>query len=201
VAGRFERVDEGQPFLAAVDYAHTPDGLEKLLLAARELAGEGRVIVVFGAGGDRDPSKRPEMGAVVARLADVAIVTTDNPRHEDPAAIMAAVQSGMTDQALHERALHGGALDRGALDRGAGEEDDRPAGAAVHAVPDRREAIVLATRFAVTGDVLLVAGKGHETTQVVGDEELPFDDREVLRDALRALRTPGPRSGPEGGDR
>lgn len=156
VPGRFERIDVGQPYLAAVDFAHTPDGLEQLLAAARELAGGGRVLVVFGAGGDRDPSKRAPMGEVVSRLADVAVVTSDNPRHEDPAAIISQVRSGM--------------------------DPSRP----VHVDPDRRSAIEWAVAEARPGDVLLVAGKGHETTQTTGDVVTPFDDRAVLRAAVEA---------------
>jgi UDP-N-acetylmuramoyl-L-alanyl-D-glutamate--2,6-diaminopimelate ligase len=155
VAGRFERVDEGQPFLAAVDYAHTPDGLHQLLAAARELTG-GRVILVFGAGGDRDVEKRPEMGAAAAAGADVVLLTSDNPRSEDPAAIIDAVRAGMD----HPRDLR--------------------------VEPDRAAAIAAAVAEARPGDVVLVAGKGHETTQVSGTESRPFDDRLVLRDALRS---------------
>ncbi|MGB3055818.1 MAG: UDP-N-acetylmuramoyl-L-alanyl-D-glutamate--2,6-diaminopimelate ligase [Acidimicrobiales bacterium] len=161
IAGRFEMVDEGQPFLAAVDFAHTPDGLDNLLVAARELAGEGRVVVVFGAGGDRDPTKRPEMGEVVARLADVVVLTTDNPRHEDPAAIMAAVKTGLADHPD------------------------------VTVEPDRATAIGLAVDRARPGDVVLIAGKGHETTQTIGDVVTPFVDREVLSSALRSRRSEG----------
>ncbi len=161
IPGRFERVDEGQPFVAAVDFAHTPDGLENLLVAARELAGGGRVVVVFGAGGDRDPTKRPEMGEVVARLADVVVLTTDNPRHEDPAAIMAAVHRGLADHP------------------------------AVTTEPDRAAAIALGVAAAGPGDVLLVAGKGHETTQTIGDVVTPFVDRDVLAAALRARAAEG----------
>ena len=128
-----------------------------MLEAARELADGGRVLVVFGAGGDRDPSKRPFMGEVAARLADVVVVTTDNPRHEDPAAIIDEVERGMDDP------------------------DD------LRTEPDRRRAIGLAVAEARPGDVLVVAGKGHETTQTIGDEVLPFDDRAVLRDAIRDL--------------
>ncbi len=164
VPGRFERIDAGQPFLAVVDFAHTPDGLEQLLAAGRELAREGRLLVVFGAGGDRDPSKRPAMGEVAARLADVVVLTSDNPRHEDPAAIISEVHHGMEDTT------------------------------SVHIEPDRRAAIALAVAQAGPGDVLLVAGKGHETTQTIGDEVVPFDDREVLRDALVAAGHGGPRS-------
>ncbi|NLD75782.1 MAG: UDP-N-acetylmuramoyl-L-alanyl-D-glutamate--2,6-diaminopimelate ligase [Acidimicrobiales bacterium] len=156
VPGRFERVEEGQPFLAAVDFAHTPDGMEHLLAAAREIAGSGRVIVVFGAGGDRDRTKRPEMGAVAARIADSVFLTTDNPRHEDPAAIMDDVERGMEEQVR------------------------------LVVEPDRRRAIELAAAEAAPGDVLVVAGKGHERHQIVGDDVLPFDDREVLATVLRA---------------
>ncbi len=156
VPGRFEQVEEGQPFLAVVDFAHTPDGLQHLLEACREIAGDGRVVVVFGAGGDRDRSKRPDMGEVASRLADLVFLTTDNPRHEDPAAIMADVERGM----------------------------DRPKDLVVE--PDRRRAIERAVEVAAAGDVLVVAGKGHERHQVVGDAVTPFDDREVLADALRA---------------
>ena len=160
VPGRFEEVRLDQPFFAAVDFAHTPDGLENLLTAAREFAQGGRVLVVFGAGGNRDRSKRPEMGEVVARLADLIFLTTDNPRHEDPAAIMSSVEQGM----------------------------NQPEELIVE--PDRRRAINLAVQAARPGDVLLVAGKGHELTQTVGDVVLPFDDREVLAEALR-LRSEG----------
>ncbi len=156
VPGRFEQVREGQPFLAAVDFAHTPDGLEHLLLAAREIAPAGRVVLVFGAGGGRDQTKRPEMGAVAAQLADVVVLTTDNPRDEDPATIIAEVERGM----------------------------DEPRELVIE--PDRREAIARGVAAAGPGDVVLVAGKGHERTQIIGASELPFDDREVLAEALRA---------------
>lgn len=157
VSGRFERVEMGQPFLVAVDYAHTPDGLEQLLTAGRELVSGGRLIVVFGAGGDRDPSKRAPMGEVAGRLADVVVLTTDNPRHEDQAAIIDDVQRGI------EATTH------------------------LHIEPDRATAIREAVQMAGSGDVLLVAGKGHETTQTVGERVTHFDDREVLRAALAEL--------------
>lgn len=163
VDGRFERIDEGQPFLAAVDYAHTPDGLRCLLEAARELT-SGRVVVVFGAGGDRDRSKRPEMGAVAAELAHQLVLTSDNPRSEDPLEIIEQVRSGIGPDA------------------------------ALLVEPDRAAAIAAAVELAQPGDVLLVAGKGHETTQTVGEQRTPFDDRLVLR---RALRAAGHRSTPE----
>jgi UDP-N-acetylmuramoyl-L-alanyl-D-glutamate--2,6-diaminopimelate ligase len=155
VDGRFERIDEGQPFLAAVDYAHTPDGLRQLLGAARELTA-GRVIVVFGAGGDRDHGKRPQMGEAAGELADLVVLTTDNPRGEDPAAIIDAVKQGIA------------------------------APTDVRIEPDRAAAIALAVAAADPGDVVLVAGKGHETTQTAAGVATPFDDRLVLRGALVA---------------
>jgi UDP-N-acetylmuramoyl-L-alanyl-D-glutamate--2,6-diaminopimelate ligase len=155
VPGRFEPVDEGQPFAVVVDYAHTPDSLATVLRAAREL-GDGRVIVVFGAGGDRDRGKRPQMGKVAADLSDVAIVTSDNPRSEDPLAIIQDVLQG--------------------------------AGLEVEIDPDRRSAIARAIAVADEGDVVVIAGKGHEQGQDVGGVVSPFDDREVAREALRGRR-------------
>jgi UDP-N-acetylmuramoyl-L-alanyl-D-glutamate--2,6-diaminopimelate ligase len=155
VPGRFDSVDEGQPFTVLVDYAHTPGALEVALEAARELA-RGRVICVFGAGGDRDRDKRPLMGRVVAELADVAIVTSDNPRSEDPAAIAAAVAGDLE----------------------------------LEVELDRRRAIDRALEGAREGDVVVVAGKGHEQGQEIAGRKLPFDDREVVRDALRRLKAP-----------
>src|SRR6266540_1548048 len=155
VPGRFELVDEGQPFTVVVDYAHTPDALETVLGAARELA-QGRVICVFGAGGDRDRDKRPLMGQVVTELADDALVTSDNPRSEDPAAIAADVVDGLD----------------------------------LEVELDRRRAIQRALDSAEEGDVVVIAGKGHEQGQEIDGRKLPFDDREVARDALRRLRTP-----------
>jgi len=160
VPGRFELVDAGQPFLVAVDYAHTPDGITQALAAARELAGEHDVHIVFGCGGDRDPSKRPRMGTAAAEGADDVIVTSDNPRFEHPDAIIEEVLSGFA----HE---------------------DAP-----RVEPDRRRAIALALESADPGDVVVIAGKGHETVQVIGDREEPFDDRQVVREEW-AVRGPG----------
>jgi UDP-N-acetylmuramoyl-L-alanyl-D-glutamate--2,6-diaminopimelate ligase len=154
VPGRFEPVDEGQPFTVLVDYAHTPDALASVLRAARGLA-EGRVLVVFGAGGDRDRGKRPRMGRVAAELADHVIVTSDNPRSEDPLAVI-------------EDVLQGTGLD-------------------VEIDPDRRSAVARALALAEPGDVVVVAGKGHEQGQEVAGVVLPFDDRTVAREELRAL--------------
>jgi UDP-N-acetylmuramoyl-L-alanyl-D-glutamate--2,6-diaminopimelate ligase len=158
--GRFEPVDEGQPFAVLVDYAHTPDSLANVLRAARDLAA-GRVVVVFGAGGDRDRGKRPLMGRVAAALADRVVVTSDNPRSEDPAAIIADVMAGATAPGAR---------------------------AEVEAVPDRRAAIARAIEEARPGDVVVVAGKGHEQGQELkGGRTVPFDDATVAREALRAL--------------
>jgi UDP-N-acetylmuramoyl-L-alanyl-D-glutamate--2,6-diaminopimelate ligase len=155
VPGRFEEVDEGQPFRVVVDYSHKPDALATVLTTARELT-TGKLICVFGCGGDRDREKRPLMGRIAAELADVAIVTSDNPRSEDPLAIIAEVVSG-----------------------GAGK---------LEVEPDRRAAIEQAIGLAESGDVVVIAGKGHEQGQEFADHKLPFDDREVARDALRQLQ-------------
>ncbi len=150
VPGRMERVDAGQPFTAVVDYAHKPEAVEAVLAALRPVTA-GRLIVVIGAGGDRDRGKRPLMGEVAARLADLVVVTDDNPRSEEPARIRAEVLAG--------------------AERGTAE---------VLEVGDRREAIAVAVGQARTGDTVVVAGKGHERGQQVGDVVHPFDDREVL---------------------
>ncbi len=157
VPGRFEPVIEGQPFAVLVDYAHTPDSLENVLRAARELA-DGRVIAVFGAGGDRDRGKRPLMGEIGARLADVCLVTSDNPRSEDPEAIIAQILAG------------------------------RPGAANVSSDPDRRASIGRAIALAEPGDVVVIAGKGHEQGQeFAGGRKEPFDDVTVAREALRSV--------------
>jgi UDP-N-acetylmuramoyl-L-alanyl-D-glutamate--2,6-diaminopimelate ligase len=165
VPGRFEPVDEGQDFAVLVDYAHTPDSLENVLNAARELtpSGEGshgRVVCVFGAGGDRDAGKRPLMGEVAARLADAVIVTSDNPRSEDPDHIIAQIMTGV-----------------------AGVRDGR---AAVSQIVDRAQAIAAAIASAREGDIVVIAGKGHEQGQEFADGRTsPFDDATVAREALR----------------
>jgi UDP-N-acetylmuramoyl-L-alanyl-D-glutamate--2,6-diaminopimelate ligase len=161
VPGRFEPVDEGQPFAVLVDYAHTPDSLENVLHAARGLT-RGRLHCVFGCGGDRDRGKRPQMGAIAARLADRVVVTSDNPRSEDPEAIVREILAGA----------------------GAGGER-------VVAEVDRRAAIALAIGAAHEGDVVVIAGKGHEQGQEFADgRKLPFDDVTVAREALRELAAP-----------
>ena len=160
VPGRFEPVDAGQPFRVLVDYAHTPDGLAQVLHSARE-ATSGRVHLVFGCGGDRDHSKRAPMGAVAAELADRIVLTNDNPRSEDPAAIIDEVVAGIADR------------------------DARVAAHTLIVEPDRRAAIAIALAGAAPGDVVLIAGKGHETTQTIGADTIPFDDRVVARELLQ----------------
>ena len=162
VPGRFERVEEGQDFSVIVDYAHTEDALARLLAAARHLRRE-RIITVFGCGGDRDPGKRPKMGRVAAQRSDVVFLTSDNPRTEDPGAILRDIEQGIVDLPASERG-------------------------AVHAIPDRRAAIRAAFLEARPGDVVLIAGKGHEDYQVVGRTLHRFDDREVARELLAGLR-------------
>jgi UDP-N-acetylmuramoyl-L-alanyl-D-glutamate--2,6-diaminopimelate ligase len=160
VPGRFEVIDEGQPFTVVVDYAHTPDSLDNVLRAARSVSRDGRVVCVFGCGGDRDRSKRPLMGAVVARLADVCVVTSDNPRSEDPAAIVGEILEGVNAE--------------------------RADGADIVDV-DRRAAIGAALGSARRGDVVVIAGKGHETGQEFAEVTLPFDDRIVAHEALNSM--------------
>ena len=152
VPGRFEAVDEGQDFAVVVDYAHTPDALATVLGAARPL-GSGRLVVVFGAGGDRDREKRAQMGRIARELADTVVVTSDNPRSEDPLAIV-------------EEIVQGTGID-------------------VEIDPDRRSAIDAAIAGASAGDVVVIAGKGHEQGQEIAGVVHPFDDREVARAALR----------------
>jgi UDP-N-acetylmuramoyl-L-alanyl-D-glutamate--2,6-diaminopimelate ligase len=167
VPGRFEPVEEGQGFAVLVDYAHTPDSLSNVLSAAREIS-EGRVLCVFGAGGDRDRGKRPLMGEIGARLADVAVITSDNPRSEDPQEIVEQVLAGAR--------------------RVAREIGSHPPGA-VEVQVDRRAAIAHALELALPGDVVVIAGKGHEQGQeLAGGVKIPFDDATVVREELRARR-------------
>jgi UDP-N-acetylmuramyl-tripeptide synthetase len=159
VPGRFESIDEGQPFAVIVDYAHTPDSLENVLAAARRLTG-GRLISVFGCGGDRDRDKRPLMGKAGAELSDVAVVTSDNPRSEEPDAIIDQIRAGIPSDPHAE----------------------------VLVEADRRAAIALALGRAGEGDSVVIAGKGHEQGQEFEDgRKIPFDDRDVAREELRKL--------------
>jgi len=160
VPGRLERVECGQPFTVVVDYAHTPDALERVLRTVRDLAA-GRLIVLFGCGGDRDRGKRPLMGVAAARLADQLFLTSDNPRSEAPEAILEEIATGVRRVP-------------GAMTR-------------VTVLVDRREAIEAALQKAQPGDFVLLAGKGHETIQIIGERKVPFDDREVARAVLKGL--------------
>jgi len=182
VPGRLERVDEGQPFTVLVDYAHTPDSLARVLSAARELAADAtaaaepngnraRVLCVFGAGGDRDRGKRPLMGEAAARTADVVIVTSDNPRSEDPDAIIADVLEGVARVSQE------------------GSES-------LHVTADRHDAIARSLELARAGDVVVIAGKGHEQGQELADgRTIPFDDVSVARELLRGRAPQERRSG------
>ncbi|MBI3923802.1 MAG: UDP-N-acetylmuramoyl-L-alanyl-D-glutamate--2,6-diaminopimelate ligase, partial [Armatimonadetes bacterium] len=152
--GRLQMIYEGQPFGVCVDYAHTPDGLEKVLHTAREIA-EGRLITLFGCGGDRDPGKRPMMGSITASLSDIVVVTSDNPRSEEPEKIIEDILAGI------------------------------PEGGQCHVEPDREKAIGLAISLARAGDFVVLAGKGHETYQIFKDRTIHFDDREMTRGILR----------------
>jgi UDP-N-acetylmuramoyl-L-alanyl-D-glutamate--2,6-diaminopimelate ligase len=156
VPGRFERIDLGQPYLVVVDYAHTDDALRNLLATANELKSNGRIITLFGCGGDRDRAKRPLMGEAAGRGSDVVVLTSDNPRSEDPLLIINDAIVGV-----------------------------QRADAKFLVQPDRERAIELALDQARPGDIVLLAGKGHETTQVLRDRTIDFDDREVVRRILR----------------
>ncbi|MDO8683896.1 MAG: UDP-N-acetylmuramoyl-L-alanyl-D-glutamate--2,6-diaminopimelate ligase [Armatimonadota bacterium] len=159
VDGRFESIDCGQDFTALVDYAHAPDALENVLAAARDLT-KGRLIVVFGCGGNRDRGKRPIMGRIASEMADVCVVTSDNPRKEDPNTIIEEILTGI----------------------------EKPFAARVVVEPDRREAIKIALNMANAGDIVLIAGKGHEDYQIFADRTIHFDDREVVRELLRSQK-------------
>lgn len=158
VPGRFESVRQGQSFRVFVDYAHTPDGLLNALRAARRYVGDdGRLFVVFGCGGDRDRTKRPEMGKIASENADIVVITSDNPRSENPDEIIKQIVEGISDRS------------------------------SVSVEPDRLSAIHQVLSQARKDDVVLIAGKGHETTQVIGDRIIPFDDRDEARKVLREL--------------
>ena len=156
VPGRFEHIDEGQPFVVAVDYAHTDDALRNLIATARELSHAGRIITVFGAGGERDRTKRPLMGEAAGSLSDLVVLTSDNPRGEDPIRIINDVVVGL-----------------------------QKANAKYRVEPDREQALAIALDEAGPGDIVLLAGKGHETYQVLRDQTIDFDDREKAREILR----------------
>ena len=157
VPGRFQLIEAGQPFTVIVDYAHTPDGLENVLHTARGIT-KGKLWCVFGCGGDRDRKKRPIMGRIALDLADCIVVTSDNPRSEDPDQIIRDIEAGLTDA---------------------------PEAKEIHTIPDRREAIEFAVSHAAPDDVIMIAGKGHENYQILKDRTIHFDDGEVVRDYFR----------------
>jgi len=175
VPGRFEAVSEGQPFAVVVDYAHTPDGLQNVLQTAKDFV-RGRTIVVFGCGGDRDRTKRPIMGRLAADLADVAVVTSDNPRTEEPVAIIEEILAGVRGSGSGVR-----------------ESESR---AQLEVEPDRRRAIYRAIALARPGDMVIIAGKGHEPYQEVNGVRHAFDDRQVAREALQHVRIRSPEHRP-----
>jgi len=158
VKGRFERVDLGQDFAVIVDYAHTPDGLEKVLQTAREMV-QGKIITIFGCGGDKDREKRPVMGAIAATHSDYSILTSDNPRSEDPWQIIEEVEAGL-------RKIKG-------------------SGSGYSVQPERYEAIKLGIELARPGDMVIIAGKGHEDYQIIGDSTFPFNDRQVATEIIK----------------
>ncbi|EFM12815.1 UDP-N-acetylmuramyl-tripeptide synthetase [Paenibacillus curdlanolyticus YK9] len=162
VPGRVESVDAGQPYAVIVDYAHTPDGLENVLRTVKEFV-EGRIICVFGCGGDRDRTKRPIMGRIAAKYADICVITSDNPRSENPHAILLDVEEGL-------------------------KADGIPSNRYL-LIEDRRHAIEKAVEMASPGDVVLIAGKGHETYQIIGPKTFDFDDRLVAEEAIRGTKS------------
>lgn len=158
IPGRFEQVEAGQDYMVIVDYAHTPDGLENVLRTARQLLQRGKILTVFGCGGERDRTKRPLMGEIAGRYSEICIVTSDNPRREDPEAIIREIIPGL-------------------------EKEKSPTEYSVK--PDRAEAIRKAVVMACPGDIVIIAGKGHEEYQIFADKTVPFSDREVVREAIR----------------
>ncbi|NLM96302.1 MAG: UDP-N-acetylmuramoyl-L-alanyl-D-glutamate--2,6-diaminopimelate ligase [Halanaerobiaceae bacterium] len=163
VDGRFETIEMGQDFSVIVDYAHTPDGMENVLKTALELV-EGRLITVFGCGGDRDKGKRPEMGRIAAKYSDFIVLTSDNPRSEEPMAIIGDIEAGIKGRKT-----------------------------AYDIIPDRREAIFSAVKRARKGDLIIILGKGHESYQIFKDKTIPFDDRETAREAIESILGDGNR--------
>ena len=160
VPGRFERVFADVPFAIIVDYAHTPDGVKKVLETARQIV-TGKIITVFGCGGDRDHGKRPIMGKIAAELSDVVIATSDNPRTENPEKILDDIERGIADKKIYVR------------------------------IPDRRAAIFKAIELAEAGDAVLILGKGHENYQILNSGTIHFDDREVANEAVTEVKAHG----------
>ena len=173
VPGRLERIDSGRGFSVLVDYAHTPDALERVLRVVRPFT-RGKLIAVFGCGGDRDRGKRPIMGEIAARLIDLAVLTSDNPRSENPVKILEEIEVGIKKTGIKKFPIPNlkSKIENLKLDRGYFVE------------LDRRAAIHLSLRFARPGDLVVIAGKGHEDYQILGSKRIHFDDREVVREEL-----------------
>jgi UDP-N-acetylmuramoyl-L-alanyl-D-glutamate--2,6-diaminopimelate ligase len=170
IPGRMERIGQERNFTILVDYAHTPDALEKALFSLRELV-PLRIITVFGCGGDRDRNKRPMMGEIAARLSDLVVLTSDNPRTERPEAIIAEIEEGVKNAGLEKISFSESANRKGYF-----------------TVADRFEAIQAALHMAKRGDIVLVAGKGHEDYQIIGKQRIPFDDREKIKETLNKIK-------------
>jgi UDP-N-acetylmuramoyl-L-alanyl-D-glutamate--2,6-diaminopimelate ligase len=175
VPGRMEQVDEGQPFGVVVDYAHTEDALVRLLESVREVTA-GRVITVFGCGGDRDKTKRPRMGAAAIAGSDIVIITSDNPRTEDPLSIIRDIELGLADRGVKKSAKDT-------------TKQVPPGMKPYYVIPGRHEAVAVAIGLAKPGDVVVLAGKGHEDYQIIGEKKMHFDDREVAREEIRKKQT------------
>ncbi len=180
VPGRMEKVDEGQPFGVVVDYAHTEDAMVRLLESVREVTAR-RIITVFGCGGDRDRTKRPAMGAAAIKGSDVVIITSDNPRTEEPLSIIREIERGLAADGVKMPA----------------QKDDAkqvaPGKKPYYVIPGRHEAVAFAVGLARPGDVVVLAGKGHEDYQIIGEKKMHFDDREVAREEIRKRQTIGVR--------
>ena len=177
VPGRLEKIETARGFTVLIDYAHTPDALEKALQVVRQLC-HGKLIAVFGCGGNRDRGKRPLMGEIAGRLSDIAVLTSDNPRSENPSAILEDVEAGMRQVGITKLTAASSAADRiGTAVRAGG----------YYVEPDRRSAIRLALSLASAGDTVLIAGKGHEDYQILGTTKIHFDDREVAREEMASL--------------
>jgi UDP-N-acetylmuramoyl-L-alanyl-D-glutamate--2,6-diaminopimelate ligase len=178
VPGRLEKIENRHGFSVLVDYAHTPDALERALGLLKPMT-NGRLITVFGCGGDRDRGKRPLMGEIAARIADIAVLTSDNPRTEDPLKILEEVEAGVKKTGLKKEDLRNSKL------KIQNSKFDR----CYFVEPERRAAIRLSLDLARPGDVVLIAGKGHEDYQILGTKKIHFDDREVAREELAQLTT------------
>jgi UDP-N-acetylmuramoyl-L-alanyl-D-glutamate--2,6-diaminopimelate ligase len=179
VPGRMEKVDEGQPFGVVVDYAHTEDAIIRLLESVREVTAK-RIITVFGCGGDRDRTKRPAMGEAAIKGSDIVIITSDNPRTEDPLSIIRDIERGLVDHGVKTSAQDAA-------------KQVAPGKRPYAVIPGRHEAVAVAVGLARPGDVVVLAGKGHEDYQIIGEKKMRFDDREVAREEIRKRQPIGVR--------